>query len=69
MRDYKFNIGEKVYAVGSDFDAVFVGSVTRRGYVDGNINAYAVSNPKYKNDVFLEDGLISAEVARSMVSE
>lgn len=67
MREYKFEIGEKVYAIGQDFDAVFVGSITRRGYVDGNINAYAVSNPAYKNEVFLEDGLISAKVARSLI--
>ncbi len=69
MREYKFEIGEKVYAIGGNFDAVFVGSVTRRGYVDGNINAYAVSNPAYRNEVFLEDGLISAEVARAMVAD
>lgn len=67
MREYKFEIGEKVYAIGGDFDAVFVGSIIRRGYVDGNINAYAVSNPAYKNEVFLEDGLISAKVARSLI--
>lgn len=69
MREYKFSIGDKVYAVGGNFDAVFVGSVTRRGYVDGNINAYAVSSPAYKNDVFLEDGLISADTARSLVAD
>lgn len=68
MREYKFEIGEKVYAIGNDFDAVFVGSVIRRGFVDGNVNAYAVSSPAYRNEVFLEDGLISADVARSMVA-
>ena len=66
-RSYQFEVGQKVYAIGTDMDAVFVGHVTRRGYVDGNMNAYAVSNPAYKNDVFLEDGLISAETAHAMI--
>lgn len=68
MREYKFELGDKVYAITGDMGALFVGSVTRRGYVDGNMNAYAVSSPAYKNEVFLENGLISAEVARSMVA-
>ena len=69
MREYKFNVGDKVYAITGDMGAVFVGKVTKRGFVDGNINAYAVSSPAHKDDVFLEDGLISAEVARSMVAD
>ena len=68
-REYKFEIGEKVYGITGDFGAVFLGSVTKRGYVDGNINAYAVSNPAYKNEVILEGGLISAKVARAMVAD
>lgn len=69
MREYKFNVGDKVYAIGQDFDAVFVGKVTKRGFVDGNFNVYAVSSPKYKEELFLEHGLISAEAAYSMIGE
>jgi S1-C subfamily serine protease len=67
MREYKFKVGDKVYAIGQDFDAEFVGKVTKRGFVDGNFNAYAVSSPKYKEELFLEHGLISAETAYAMI--
>jgi hypothetical protein len=67
-REYKFEIGETVYAIGGDFDAVFVGKVIKRGFIDGNVNVYAVSSPKYKDELFLENGLISADTAYAMIA-
>lgn len=67
MREYKFNVGDKVYAVGNDFDAVFVGHVTKRGFIDGNFNVYAVSNPKYKDELFLEKDLLAPETVYAMI--
>lgn len=68
MREYKFEIGETVYAIGGDFDAVFVGKVIKRGFIDGNVNVYAVSSPKYNDELFLENGLISADTAYAMIA-
>lgn len=67
MREYKFEIGEKVYAITGDMSALFVGRVVSRGYTDWDDNAYAVSSPAFKGEVFLEEGLISAETARAML--
>ncbi len=69
---YAFEVGDKVYAIGTDMDAVFVGRITERGQTklglgQGSVNAYKVSNPHHKDDVFLEDGLISAQTAYSMI--
>jgi hypothetical protein len=69
MREYKFSVGDKVYAIGNDFDAVFVGKVTKRGFIDGNFNVYAVSNPKYRDELFLEKDLISSETAYAMIAD
>jgi hypothetical protein len=69
---YLFELGQKVYAIGTDMDAVFVGRITQQGQTklglgQGSVNAYKVSNPHHKDDVFLEDGLISAETAYAMI--
>ena len=69
---YRFEVGQKVYAIGTDMDAVFVGRITRRGQTaiglgQGTMNAYEVSSPAYKGQAILEDGLISAETAYAMI--
>lgn len=68
-REYKFEVGERVYAIGDDFNAEFVGKITRRGFIDGNFNVYAVSNPKYRDELFLEKDLLHPETVYAMIAD